>query len=44
MLIRRNRHKVAAQAEQLGQHAAPANLKAFEDLTDKQNPDFRYSI
>lgn len=44
MLIARNKRKVAAQAGQMGSDAAPKNLMAFEDLTDIQNPDFRYSI
>lgn len=39
LLVRRNRAKAAVQGE--GQ---PSNSLAFEDLTDIQNPDFRYSL
>jgi hypothetical protein len=41
MLISRNKRKIAAARDQgitENQH-----LKAFEDLTDRQNPEFRYS-
>jgi hypothetical protein len=39
LLVRRNKAKIAAQGED-----KPDNSLAFEDLTDLQNPDFRYSI
>ncbi|KAK1926885.1 major facilitator superfamily domain-containing protein [Papiliotrema laurentii] len=40
MLIRRNKQKEAAQALE----GTGTNALAFEDLTDRQNPDFRYSL
>jgi hypothetical protein len=39
-LIYRNKKKIAAQAGQIETDHA----HAFEDLTDMENPDFRYSI
>lgn len=39
LLVRRNRSKQAAQGE-----GKPTNALAFEDLTDIENPDFRYSL
>ncbi|WWD20485.1 hypothetical protein CI109_104961 [Kwoniella shandongensis] len=43
MLIRRNAAKKAAQLERDATEVQ-ANLHAFQDLTDIQNPDFKYSI
>ncbi|OCF36980.1 hypothetical protein I316_01578 [Kwoniella heveanensis BCC8398] len=43
MLIRRNAKKQAAR-ELRGEDELHANLHAFEDLTDIQNPDYKYSI
>lgn len=39
LLVRRNKAKEAAQAGQ-----TVKNENAFDDLTDIQNPDFRYSL
>lgn len=39
LLVRRNIAKEAAQAGQ-----TVKNENAFDDLTDIQNPDFRYSL
>ncbi|ORY31060.1 major facilitator superfamily domain-containing protein [Naematelia encephala] len=49
LLVRRNKQKTLAQShdnsETLGSGVTPyANLHAFEDLTDLENPDFRYSL
>lgn len=43
MLIRRNAAKKAAQATRT-EAEVQANLHAFEDLTDIQNPDYKYCI
>ncbi|WWC69813.1 uncharacterized protein I206_103756 [Kwoniella pini CBS 10737] len=43
MLIRRNASKRAAR-EKRGDGETNTNLHAFEDLTDLQNPDYKYSI
>ncbi|WWC85847.1 uncharacterized protein L201_000714 [Kwoniella dendrophila CBS 6074] len=43
LLVRRNKKKIAAQANEDGT-VVTRNERAFEDLTDLQNPDFRYSI
>jgi hypothetical protein len=42
MLIQRNKEKDAAQT--VDGVVINRNENAFEDLTDKENPDFRYSI
>ncbi len=46
LLMRRNASKRKAAAERLGQEgvedAAIGHVLAFQDLTDKENPDFRY--
>ncbi|KZO89375.1 hypothetical protein CALVIDRAFT_569981 [Calocera viscosa TUFC12733] len=42
LLVRRNKRKQAAQASEVA--VAGANSHAFEDLTDLDNPDFRYSL
>lgn len=43
MLVRRNKRNVAAQTNAEGVIVQKFN-HAFEDLTDRQNPDFRYCI
>ncbi|WVQ66271.1 uncharacterized protein L199_004450 [Kwoniella botswanensis] len=43
MLVRRNAKKQAARDMRDGEEVQ-ANLHAFEDLTDLQNPDYKYSI
>jgi hypothetical protein len=43
ILVRRNKAKIAAQTTSSGQ-VVNVNSHAFEDLTDLQNPDFRYSV
>lgn len=43
MLVRRNKAKDAAQTNAEGV-VVNNNSLAFEDLTDLQNPDFRYSF
>lgn len=43
MLVRRNKRKIAAQTQEDGTVVQLHN-HAFEDLTDIQNPDFRYSL
>lgn len=42
MLIRRNKAKDAAQM--VDGVVVNRNENAFADLTDRENPDFRYSI
>ncbi|WRT63808.1 uncharacterized protein IL334_000733 [Kwoniella shivajii] len=43
LLVRRNKKKIAAQTTADGT-VINLNERAFEDLTDIENPDFRYSI
>ena len=43
LLVRRNKAKELAQTDQYGV-VVNTNSHAFDDLTDLQNPDFRYSI
>jgi hypothetical protein len=43
LLIRRNKRKIAAQTQADGT-VINTNSHAFDDLTDIQNPDFRYSL
>nr|XP_019048766.1 hypothetical protein I302_02541 [Kwoniella bestiolae CBS 10118]OCF27696.1 hypothetical protein I302_02541 [Kwoniella bestiolae CBS 10118] len=43
LLVRRNKKKIAAQTGEDGT-VVNVNARAFEDLTDIENPDFRYSI
>lgn len=43
VLVRRNKKKILAQTTSSGQ-TVNVNAHAFEDLTDLQNPDFRYSV
>ncbi|WWC58155.1 uncharacterized protein I303_100690 [Kwoniella dejecticola CBS 10117] len=43
LLVRRNHKKIAAQTAEDGTEVN-RNARAFEDLTDIENPDFRYSI
>ncbi|WWD08936.1 hypothetical protein V865_007051 [Kwoniella europaea PYCC6329] len=43
LLVRRNNKKIAAQTNEDGT-VVNFNARAFEDLTDLENPDFRYSI
>ena len=42
-MARRNKKKIAAQTNEDG-IVVNNNEHAFEDLTDMQNPDFRYSL
>lgn len=44
LLVRRNKRRDDAQRQPDGTVAKTANLHAFEDITDLQNPDFRYVI
>lgn len=41
ILMRRNAKKVAAASEEIVSGGVPHDL-AFQDLTDKENPNFRY--
>jgi hypothetical protein len=43
-LVRSNKRKDDAQRQPDGTVLKSGNLHAFEDLTDMQNPDFRYII
>lgn len=45
VLVSRNNKKIAAANERIAiEGEGIANLHAFEDLTDRANPDFRYCI
>lgn len=43
LLLRRNKRKIAAQTNADGV-VVNDNVHAFSDLTDIENPDFRYSV